>query len=306
MNPVRSGTWYGVAAYLLWGIFPLYFRLLDRAAAAEIVLHRVAWSVLVCLAVVAATRGWLDLRAVLVSPRRLGVLAVAAVVLAINWGVYIYAVNSGHVIEASLGYYINPLVTVLLGVAVLRERLRPLQWAAVGGGCAAVGLLTAAYGRLPWIALTLAASFGLYGLIKNRVGATIGALASLSTETIVLAPFAVAGVIWLQVTGRGHFTQGAPWLGLLLASTGVATVVPLLFFAAAARRVPLSTVGLLQYLTPTLQLLCGVLVLGEQMPPAQWAGFGLVWVALLVLTADTLLAIRRNPAPAPQARQIAA
>jgi len=293
MNPEgRRGTWYGVAAYLLWGVFPLYFRLLERSGAAEIVLHRVLWSLVLCLIVVTVGRGWRELRTTLTAPRRVGVLALAGVVLAINWGVYIFAVNSGHVIEASLGYYINPLVTVLLGVLVLRERLRPLQWVAVGIGAASVAVLTAAYGRLPWIALTLALSFGLYGLIKNRVGVSVGAVASLTTETLALAPFAATGLLWLELTGRGHFTDNAPWQGLLLASAGIATVIPLLCFAAAARRVPLSTMGLLQYLTPTLQLLCGVLVLGEQMPPARWIGFGLVWLALVVLTTDTLRAAR--------------
>jgi chloramphenicol-sensitive protein RarD len=290
----RLGTWYGLASYGLWGAFPLYFRLLDRSGAVEILLHRVLWSLVVCVVALTVVRAWRDVVAVLRSPRRTALLGTASALLAVNWGVYIYAVNSGHVIEASLGYYINPLVTVLLGVVVLRERLRPLQWAAVGVGAAAVAVLTAAYGQPPWIALTLACSFGGYGLIKNRVGGSIGALASLSTETVLLAPIAVAGVVWLEMSGNGHFTDDAPVQALLLASAGIATVVPLLFFAAAARRVPLSTMGLLQYLTPTLQLLCGVLFLGEHMPAARWAGFGLVWVALVLLTADSLAAARRR------------
>jgi chloramphenicol-sensitive protein RarD len=295
MNPdARRGVLYGIGAYGLWGVFPLYFRLLERSGAIEVVLHRVLWSLLVCLAVVAAVRGWVELRAALAVPRHVVTLGVGAVLLAVNWGVYIYAVNSGQVVEASLGYYINPLVTVLLGVLVLRERLRRLQWVAVGVGTLAVAVLTAAYGRPPFIALTLALSFGLYGLIKNRVGASVGALASLTTETLVLAPVAAAGLVWLEVDGQGHFTDNPPWQALLLASVGVATVVPLLFFAAAARRVPLSTIGLLQYLTPTLQLLCGVVLLGERMSPARWAGFGLVWVALVVLTADTVQAASRR------------
>jgi chloramphenicol-sensitive protein RarD len=205
------------------------------------------------------------------------------------------------VVEASLGYFINPLVTVLLGVLVLRERLRSLQWAAVGVGTVAVVVLTLDYGRPPWIALTLALSFGLYGLIKNRVGAAVGALASLTTETLVLAPVAAVGLIWFETTGRGHFGANPPWQGLLLASVGVATVVPLLFFAAAARRVPLSTMGLLQYMTPVLQLLCGVVLLGERMAASRWAGFALVWVALVVLTVDSLrtarLRARRSVSP---------
>jgi chloramphenicol-sensitive protein RarD len=290
----RRGALYGGGAYLLWGVFPLYFRLLERSGAVEVVLHRVLWSLLVCLLVVAATRGGADLRLALRSPRRVALLGTAAALLAVNWGVYIYAVNSGHVVEASLGYFVNPLVTVLLGVLVLRERLRPLQWAAVGVGALAVTVLTVDYGRPPWVALLLALTFGLYGLIKNRVGAAVGALASLTSETLVLAPLAAALLLWVELTGRGHFADHPPWQGLLLASAGVATVVPLLFFAAAARRVPLSTMGLLQYITPTLQLLCGVLLLGERMAASRWAGFALVWVALVVLTADSLAAARRR------------
>ena len=293
-SDARRGVLYGIGAYGLWGIFPLYFRLLERSGALEVVLHRVLWSLLVCLAVVAAVRSWGELRAVLVVPRRVVTLGVGAVLLAVNWGVYIYAVNSGQVVEASLGYYINPLVTVLLGVLVLREQLRRLQWVAVGVGAVAVAVLTAAYGRPPFIALTLALSFGLYGLIKNRVGASVGALASLTTETLVLAPVAAVGLVVLEVRGEGHFADNPPWQALLLASVGVATVVPLLFFAAAARRVPLSTIGLLQYLTPTLQLLCGVLLLGEHMSAPRWGGFALVWVALIVLTVDTVHAASRR------------
>src|SRR4051812_31191642 len=249
MTSGSRGVLYGVGAYGLWGVFPLYFRLLESSGAVEVVLHRVLWSLLVCLVVVAATRGWRDLRAALGSPRTVTALGVGAVLLALNWGVYVYAVNSGQVVEASLGYYINPLVTVLLGVLVLRERLRRWQWTAVGVGAVAVAVLTAAYGKPPLIALTLAVSFGLYGLIKNRVGASVGALTSLTTETVVLALPAAAVLAWLEVHGQGRFTQDPPWQALLLASSGVATVIPLLMFAAAARRVPLSTIGLLQYLT---------------------------------------------------------
>jgi chloramphenicol-sensitive protein RarD len=294
MNSETRGALYGVGAYGLWGVFPLYFRLLERSGALEVVVHRVLWSLVLCLGIVAATRSWVDLRRTLAVPRRVVPLGVGALLLALNWGVYVYAVNSGQVVEASLGYFVNPLVTVLLGVVVLGERLRPWQWAAVGIGALAVAVLTLAYGRPPLIALTLALSFGLYGLIKNRVGAGVGAVTSLTTETLVLAPPAVAVLVWLQASGNGHFADDPPWQGLLLASVGVATVVPLLFFAASARRVPLSTLGLLQYLTPILQLMCGVLLLGEHMPPARWAGFALVWAALVVLTADTLRAASRR------------
>ncbi len=290
------GTAYGVCAFVLWGAFPLYFRELDRSGAVEIVLHRVLWSLLVCLALLAATRAFADFRTVLRQRRQVAALGVAATALALNWGIYVYAVNSGQVVEASLGYFINPLVTVALGVVILGERLRRLQWVAVGIGGIAVVVLTVAYGRLPYIALSLAGSFGLYGLIKNRAGVTVGAIPGLATETLVLAPFALLGVLVLTATGNGTFGVDAPWQALLLMSAGAVTAAPLLFFAAAARRVPLSTMGLLQYITPVLQLLCGVFLLDEHMPLERWIGFGLVWIALIVFSADSLRAARRGRA----------
>jgi chloramphenicol-sensitive protein RarD len=284
----RRGTLFGASAYLLWGAFPLYFPLLKPAGAVEILLHRVVWSLVVCALVLTVVRGWRQFAAVFRSVGRVGALSAAAVFIAVNWGVYIYAVNSGHVVEAALGYFVNPLVTVLLGVVVLRERLRVLQWVAVGIGFGAVAVLTFAYGRPPWIAAVLAFSFATYGLIKNRVGRGVGALTSLSVETAVLTPFALVWLVWMELNGTGTFTDGGTQHSLLLAAAGVVTAVPLLLFAAAARRVPLSTIGLLQYLTPTLQFLIGVLIMGEQMPPARWVGFTLVWLALVVLTWDGL------------------
>jgi chloramphenicol-sensitive protein RarD len=285
----RRGVGFGFAAFFLWGMFPLYFRLLDASGSFEILVHRILWSLVVLLLVVLATRAARhDLRAVLARPRVVAALAAAALAIALNWGIYIYAVNSGQVVEAALGYFINPLVTVALGVLVLRERLRTLQWAAVAIGVVAVVVLTAGYGRLPWIALTLAASFGLYGLTKKQVGGRVGALPGLTTETIVLAPFVIGALGWYELSGRGTFTHDAPWQALLLVSSGLVTVGPLLLFAAGARRVPLTTMGLLQYLTPVLQLLCGVLLLDENVPPSRWIGFGLVWAALAVLTVDSL------------------
>jgi chloramphenicol-sensitive protein RarD len=293
---------YGFAAFFLWGMFPLYFHLLDASGAVEILLHRILWSLAVLLLVVLATRAARrDFRAALGNPRLVAALGAAAVAIAVNWGIYIYGVVSGQVVEAALGYFINPLVTVALGVLVLRERLRPAQWAAVAVGAVAVAVLTVDYGRLPWIALSLAVSFGLYGLIKNRVGGTVGALSGLTTETLILAPVALGALTWYELTGRGTFTDDAPWQGLLLATSGIVTVGPLLLFAAAARRVPLTTMGLLQYLTPTLQLVCGVVLLGEHVPPARWVGFGLVWLALAILTTDSLRAARRGARQLPVA-----
>ncbi|GAA4349058.1 EamA family transporter RarD [Angustibacter luteus] len=293
---VRLGTAYGAGAFLLWGIFPLYFHALIPAGAIEIVVHRVVWSLLVCLVILAVTRqvGWV--RAMLRNPRQVAWLALAASCIAVNWGVYVYGVNSGQAVEAALGYFINPLVTVLLGVVVLRERLRGLQWAAVGLGAVAVVVLTAGYGHPPWIALALAFSFATYGLLKKRVGVNVGAVASLTTETAVLFPLAAAAMVWLEVTGRGTFTEQAPGHWLLLASTGIVTVVPLLLFASGARRVPLVTMGLLQFITPVLQLICGVLVLDETVPPSRWVGFGIVWAALVVLTVDAVRQSRRASA----------
>jgi chloramphenicol-sensitive protein RarD len=293
-SEVRRGVAFGFGAYLLWGIFPLYFRALEASGPVEILLHRILWSLLVLLLVIAAMRAFGDLRTVLRSPRLALRLGVAAVAIAVNWGVYIYAVNSGQVVEAALGYFINPLVTVALGVVVLGERLRAAQWTAVGIGALAVAVLTVDYGRLPWIALVLAFSFGAYGLLKKQVGGAVGALSGLTLETLVLAPFALGALGWYELSGRGTFTADAPWQGLLLASAGVVTVGPLLMFAAAARRVPLTTIGLLQYLTPVLQLLCGVLLLDERVPATRWIGFALVWTALAVLTADSLRASRRR------------
>jgi chloramphenicol-sensitive protein RarD len=221
-------------------------------------------------------------------------LALAAVLIATNWLVYIWAVNNGHVIEAALGYYVNPLITVALGVAVLGERLRRAQVVALGFGAAAVAVLTVAYGQVPWIALVLACSFGGYGFLKKAV--PVGAVTSLAVETLVLMPAAVIGLVVLQVRGDAAFLHGTPGRDLLLPALGVVTAVPLLLFATAARRIPLSLLGLLQYLTPTLQLLCGLVVFHEPMPPERLVGFMLVWAALGVLAADAL-GSRRRTAP---------
>lgn len=287
---VRRGTLFGATAYLLWGTFPLYFHALLPANALEILLHRMIWALVVCVIALALMRDIRWVRPLLHRPSRLLMLGVAAITIAINWGVYIYAVNSGHVVEAALGYFFNPLVTVMLGVVLLRERLRPLQWCAVGLGATAAVVLTVDYGRPPWVALVLALSFATYGLMKKRVGVGLGALQSLSTETALLFPFAIAALVWLELDGQGTFTSEGIGHTLLLVSTGLATAVPLLLFAAAARRIPLVTIGLLQFMTPVLQLLCGVLLMGEVVPPSRWVGFGIVWLALVVLTADSLRA----------------
>ncbi|GLY56264.1 MAG: EamA family transporter RarD [Cellulosimicrobium funkei] len=294
-TPAPTGRWgllLGAGAFFLWGAMPLYFPLLEPAAPLEIIAHRVVWSLLFCLVLLAATRQLGGFVAALRSPRTLGTLAVAAVLIVTNWTVYVYGVLSGHVLDAALGYFINPLVTVLLAVAVLRERLRPAQWVAVGVGAAAVVVISTGAGGLPWIALVLAGSFGLYGLVKNRVGRTVEALPGLAVETAVLTPVALVYLGWLGATGAGTFGTEGVGHALLLASAGIVTALPLLLFSAAARRLPLSVVGLLQYLGPALQFLFGLLVFHEPMSPTRWAGFGLVWLALVVLSVDGLRTAR--------------
>lgn len=286
--PDRTGLALGAGAYLLWGVLPLYFPLLQPAGAVEIIGHRIVWSLGFCLLLLVATRTWGTFVRVLRTPRTLGLLALAAVLIAVNWTVYVYGVLTDQVVDAALGYFINPLVTVLLAVFVLGERLRRAQWVALGCGTVAVVVITVGYGRLPWIALSLAFSFGLYGLIKNRAGRTVPAIAGLAVETLVLLPLASTYLLVLAAQGTGSFgAHGTPHV-VALVSSGVVTAVPLLLFGSAARRLPLSVVGMLQYIAPTMQFAIGVLVLGEQMPPARWVGFGLVWVALVVLTADGL------------------
>ncbi|MGV8977814.1 MAG: EamA family transporter RarD [Cellulomonas sp.] len=284
----RRGLVAGVGAYAIWGLLPLYFPLLAPAAAIEIIGHRVVWSLGFCLALLVVTRTWPQYVAALRSRRTLGVLATAAALIAVNWTVYVYAVLADRVVEAALGYFINPLVTVLLAVVVLRERLRTLQWVALGFGAAAVVVIGASNNGVPWISLTLAFTFGTYGLIKNRIGRSIGAITGLAVETTVLFPAALAYLVWLQVRGAAAF--GAHGLGhtALLVAAGVITATPLLLFSSAARRIPLSMIGLLQYLTPTMQFLLGVVYFHEHMPTARWVGFALVWVALVVSSVDGL------------------
>ncbi|HYH26637.1 MAG TPA: EamA family transporter RarD [Blastococcus sp.] len=286
MDERRRGVLSGLAAYALWGLFPLYFPLLEPAGGIEIVAHRVLWSLLFIGLLLTAVHRWRHVRSALRDRRTLLVLTGAAVLIAANWLIFVYGVNSGQVVETSLGYFINPLVSVLLGVVVFSERLRPLQWVAVGTAAVAVAVLTVDYGRPPWIALSLAGSFGLYGLTKKLV--SVEAAPGLFLETALVAVPAAVVLGWLHVGGAGSFAQAGTGHAFLLASSGIATAVPLLLFAAAARRIPLSTVGLLQYLTPLMQLAIGVFVYAEPMPPARLAGFVIVWVALAVLTADSL------------------
>jgi chloramphenicol-sensitive protein RarD len=282
----RLGIVSGLAAYSMWGLFPLYFPLLEPAGGVEIVAHRVLWSLLFVALLLTAVRRWAHVRAAVTDRRTVLVLAGASVFIAGNWLIFVYGVNSGHVVETSLGYFINPLVSVLLGVVVFGERLRRWQWVAVGIAALAVTVLTIDYGRPPWIALSLAGSFGLYGLMKKLV--RVEAAPGLVVETALVTVPAIAVLALLHSDGSGTFGNAGTGHALLLVTSGIATAVPLLLFAAAARRIPLSTVGLLQYVTPLMQLSIGVFVYDEPMPPARLAGFAIVWLALAVFTADTL------------------
>jgi chloramphenicol-sensitive protein RarD len=294
----QRGTAYGAAAYLLWGLFPLYWPLLEPASSLEIVAHRVVWSLLVVIVILAVTRDLTWLGPFSRDRSSQWRLAVASVLLAANWCLYIYGVNSEQVVETSLGYFINPLVTVLIGVLLLGERLNRAQWVAVGLGAAAVLVLAVDYGRPPWIALGLAFSFAIYGLIKKQVGPRVGAVASLSVESAVMFVPALSFLVVLEVRGDADFGHHGVAHSALLATAGVATAIPLLFFAAAARRVPLTIMGLLQYLAPVLQFLTGVLIYDEPMPASRLAGFALVWAALMILTIDGIRSFsRRTVAP---------
>jgi len=286
MSEERRGYLYGLAAYVLWGFFPIYFKLLQPASPLEILAHRVIWSAVFVGLVLTAMRNWRFLGRILRTPRLLGGISIAAVLIAINWGTYIYGVNSDRVVETALGYFITPLVLVLLGVTVQRERLRRWQWIAVAVGAVAVAVLTIDYGRLPYIALTLAASFGSYSLVKKRL--SLPPAEGLFVESSVLALPALIFVVWLTATGDAEFGHVSAGHTVLMIFSGVATAVPLMFFAGAANRVPMVGIGILQYVAPILQLAVGLLIYHEPMPPARLAGFVLVWVALIIFTLDAI------------------
>ena len=282
MSEQRKGLLLGVAAYGLWGGFPLYWPLLEPAGALEILAHRVLWSMVTIGLLVVVLRRTSQLRAIVADRRTFLILAVAAFTITFNWATYIYGVNNGRVVETSLGYFINPLVTVLMGVFILGERLRPLQWWAMGVATLAVVVLTLDYGRLPWVALVLAFSFGTYGLAKKS--ANVGAVESLALETTLIAPFAAAYIGVLVATGHSNFASHGAGHALLLCSAGIVTAIPLICFGAAATRVSMVTLGLLQYLAPILQFALGVFYFHEDMPTGRWVGFTLVWVALVMFT----------------------
>lgn len=289
-----AGVAYAGAAYLLWGFLPLYFLLLVPTGPWEVVAWRVVFSFVFCVLLLTVVRGWARLIAILRQPRFLAWTALAGLLIYVNWQAFVIGTLTGHVVETSLGYFINPITTVLLGVFVLRERIRRLQWAAIGVAAFAVVVIIVGYGSVPWIALTLTASFGLYGLLKKKIGPTVDAVSGLTLESLWLLP--IAGIQLLVVAQTTGLTLGTEdgWHTLALVMAGVVTAVPLLLFASGTRRISLAVVGMIQFVTPIMQFLIGVLILQEPMPPERWIGFILVWVAVGVFVVDLLLTARRT------------
>ena len=284
----RSGVFFAVGAYGLWGIVPVYFLLLAPAGGVEIVAWRILFSLVFCVVLLTVTRRWAKFLAIVRQPRLVLILGLAGVLIYANWQIYVLAVLDGKIVETALGYFINPIVTVLLGVFLLRERLRPMQWVAVGVSAIAIIVLTVGYGSVPWVALALAVSFGLYGLIKKRAGNKVDAITGLTLETLWLVPVASIILVVVGATSGHVFGTVSTTHTVLLLSAGVITAVPLLLFAAAARRLSLVGLGLMQYLAPLLQFVFGAFVMHEAMPAERWVGFALVWVALIILTFDLI------------------
>ncbi|WP_341952816.1 EamA family transporter RarD [Salinibacterium sp. TMP30] len=300
-----SGLGFAVSAYVLWGAMPIVFFSLKESGAIEIVAWRIVLSLVFCAALLLVTRGYARVLAIIRDRRTFWSLGLAGALVVVNWLIYVYASVNGHIVEAALGYFTNPIVTVLLGVLILRERLRPLQWLALGISALAVLVLAIGYGSFPWIALGLAFSFGLYGLVKKSVGRKADALGGLAVETAFLTPIAI--VVLLMLSANGTLTVGTVGTGhtVLTLCLGAITAIPLILFAAAARRLPLTYMGLAQYLAPILQLVVGVFIFHEAMPPERWLGFAIVWVALAILTFDLFRHSSRtrlgSPAEAPGA-----
>jgi len=293
----NKGVLFALAAYILWGFFPLYFKAIQQVSALQILAHRIAWGFVFTLAVVLMLRQWKEFRASIFNRRTFLIYAGASVVLGINWFTYVWAVITNHVVESSLGYFINPIVSVLLGVIFLRERLRTFQWVAIAMVTAGVVYLTITFGQLPWISLVLAVTFGFYGLLKKI--APLGALHGITLETAVLTIPSLAYLFIVNANGTGTFGHSTPLLDFLLVLSGPVTAIPLLLFATGARRIPLTTIGLLQYIAPTLQFLLGVLVFHEPFDQSRLIGFMIIWLALVLFSVENLLARRRTPSTAP-------
>ena len=290
---MRTGLFYAIITYLMWGMLPLYFNLMADASPVEIVASRVVFSLIFCAALLPMlklTSGFVE---VLRNRRATLVLFAASLLIGVNWFIYVLATTTGRTIDASLGYFINPLVSVSLGVIFLKERLRVAQWVAVGLSAVAVLIMSVVYGQVPFIGLGLAFSFGIYGLLKSRVGGTVAPVVSLSLETLLLIPVALLALVWVQGTGQSTMFT-APERFLLLASTGVVTAVPLIAFAAAAKRLPLTVIGMVQYVGPSIQFFLAVFVLKDHIGAEKWLGLSIIWVALVIFTADAVRASRTS------------
>lgn len=293
---MNKGIWYAIGAYTTWGLFPVYWKWLHKVPALQLLSHRILWSFGLLFMVILASKQWHLFRAAVLRRGVLRFYFAAALLIGVNWLTYIWAVNAGFIVETSLGYFINPLLSVLMGVIFLRERLRPLQWLPIGLAAVGVLYLTLAYGSLPWIALTLAFTFGFYGLVKKT--APLGSLYGLTLETGILFLPALAFLLFAETSGQGAFLHSGTTSDLLLVGAGLVTTIPLLMFASAAQRIPLSLVGILQYIAPTLQFLLGVLVYKEPFSHSQFIGFGIVWVALIIFGIEGFLTHRAQPVPA--------
>lgn len=289
---MKKGVLYGIGAYLLWGLFPIYWKLLESVPAIQLISHRIIWSFVLLAIIVFVTQQWKAFRSAVLSPKVILIYLASAIFLTINWLTYVWAVNSGYVVESSLGYFINPLLSVLLGVLFLREKLRAWQWVPIGLAAVGVTYVAISYGQFPWIALTLACSFAVYGLIKKT--APLGSLYGLTLETGLLFIPAVAFLLIMEGQGQGAFLHSGSVKDLLMAGAGVVTTIPLLMFASAAQRIPLSMVGVLQYITPTMQFILGILVYHEPFNQSHLIGFCIVWLALIIFWVEGFLASRRS------------
>ena len=292
---MNKGIWYGVGAYALWGLFPIYWKFLHQVSAVQVIGHRIGWSFLLLIAYIFLTKQWQDFRAVAFQWKTIGIYSIAGVLLSLNWLIYVWGVNSGFIVETSLGYFINPLLSVLLGVVFLRERLRPIQWIPVGLAALGVIYLAFVYGHLPWIALSLAFSFGFYGFVKKL--SPLGSLYGLTLETGIVFPIALIYLVIVGVTGSGSFLHSGTLVDMFLIGAGVVTTIPLLMFASAAKQIPLTIVGLLQYIAPTLQFLIGVFIYKEAFDFSHFIGFSIVWVALIIFAVESYVANRMSVQP---------
>jgi chloramphenicol-sensitive protein RarD len=294
---MNKGILYGIGAYTLWGFFPIYWKFLHSVPALQVIGHRIAWSFVLLALYILLTKQWNEFRSVASNAKTIGIYSIAAVLLSFNWLIYVWGVNAGFIVETSLGYFINPLLSVLLGVVFLRERLRPMQWIPVGLAALGVTYLTIVYGRPPWIALSLAFTFGFYGFVKKL--SPLGSLYGLTLETAIVFPVALLYIAFVGFTGSGAFLQSGSKIDLFLIGAGAVTTIPLLMFASAAKQIPLTIVGLLQYIAPTLQFLIGVFVYKESFDFSHFIGFGIVWIALIVFALENYLANRAAPSQFP-------